>query len=580
MDAGPHRLALWSEPRTLDELLPAEAPLAQGWSVCRAEPAGEADGEAIRVEAVRGDERAEFTLRPLAEDSSGAGLEYGELRIGWRPLTPHPTGLGEVARALGERFPTQGGAALLARLAAAERQRRLSRLLSGGPPAGVEHHAEVVSTGDWRTGRWKVAAREALVGQRGTAIRLGRLVDPETLPKWACVEPWTRLEFHSGGSYGPCCASYLVSSDSLRAGGAEPAELWNGEGLRAFRRAMVDGRIEHLCSKSCPVLSGRTDTPDRIELQGGPASFVEAQLTLVDEILNGRETLTSGPLIACFPTTTYCNYDCLMCRFGAEGTLSDELPESFYTSLRRFAPGLQRLEALGGEPLASPVFRKFLAEEDFSQWPGLEIALITNGSYLTPKEQQKLTRAPMHLVVSLNAATDATYAAVNRGLPFGRIRDNLEALHARRRSGEMRGSVVYSMVLLRQNIHEIKAFAKMARDDGVKFRFMLPVGNLNETSIFRDARAMGRALADLEEILADEEQRGAETVAGLRGEVSVLRTRVAAGVEGPTESFAERVSGPMMRAPPSSEPLSGAQLAGAGAIAATLTALLAKLVLG
>ena len=60
--------------------------------------------------------------------------------------------------------------------------------------------------------------------------------------------------------------------------------------------------------------------------------------------------------------------------------------------------------------------------------------------------------------------------AVNRGLPWPRLREHLDALHRLRRDGEMRCSVTYSLVILRANLHELRAFAELARRDGVRYR--------------------------------------------------------------------------------------------------------------
>jgi molybdenum cofactor biosynthesis enzyme MoaA len=198
-------------------------------------------------------------------------------------------------------------------------------------------------------------------------------------------------------------------------------------------------------------------------------------------------------------------------------------------------PSLHLIEAAGGEPLAAPAFRDFLAEVDFHRFPQLQISLTTNGSYLTPREQERMAQVRFsNLTISMNAATADTYMKVNRGLEFARVRANLDALLQRKRAGLFGGSLVYSMVLLKENLHEISAFAELAREDDVMFRFMLPMHNRNNQSILTDKGMMEEALASLEAVARDERASGRiQRARWVLGEARVLRARLDAGLFAP-----------------------------------------------
>ena len=132
--------------------------------------------------------------------------------------------------------------------------------------------------------------------------------------------------------------------------------------------------------------------------------------------------------------------------------------------------------------------------------PQLQVNLVTNGSYLAPKLLDKLARVPFgNLTLSLNAATPATYLAVNRGLVWERVRAHLDDLLARQNAG-MRGEVTYSMVILKQNYCEIEAFAELALQDGVHVRYMLPFRDRNDSSILTDRSAMVASLQALQRV--------------------------------------------------------------------------------
>lgn len=513
----------------LSAALPPGLRLPDGWRVA----AVAAGAGRLSVFVARGaDEAVELTASPPEGSGDSGPFDLDGVRLCYQP-TPVAfeafRGAGHGVAARLREAAGEAGALPMLRAWMAQRAWRADALAA---PRGA---GAPVTPGTASRATLREEARRLLVDRRDVALPLGRLLAPEALPPWACVDPWTRLEFSTSRSIGPCCSDYQVSPRPLVEGAPLEAQ-WNSAVLRGFRRAMTSGRTGSHCCVTCPELAGALSVPARLELRGGPARFVEAQLDLVDAVLDGEEHLRCGPLVVCFPTTTYCNYDCLMCDFGVEGTLSDELPASFYASLRGWSAGLQRLEALGGEPLASPVFREYLATEDFSAYPGLEISLTTNGSYLTPRELDRYARAPLaNLVISLNAATPGTYAAVNRGLPWERIRANLAHLLARRRDrGGSLNAIVYSMVLLKRNVAEIRAFAELARGDGVRFRYMLPMHDRNGQSIMTDRGAMTEALAALEDVLSDAPADGLqEDARAIAGEASVLRRRLDRGVMQP-----------------------------------------------
>lgn len=392
----------------------------------------------------------------------------------------------------------------------------LKPIAGAGPAAG----------GDPTEG-WQDRARALLLDRLGESIALTDVLPPSALPAIPCVLPWTAFEHSPGGASGPCCANYQ-SRPQLARRGADHRTLWNGADMQAFRRAVSTEAQPSTCSPSCPILRGGGQRLDQLRLHGGPDSSVAAQLRTVEDMLQGREVARGGPLELRFATTTFCNYDCLMCSYGELGSLDDEADDTFYAAVGELLPELLVLEALGGEPLASPRFRRFLEETPFDAYPQLRVALITNASYLTPKQLDKLRHVPLSdLTISVNAASPETYLLVNRGLEWARIRRHLDALLDRRRDGELRTAIKYSMVILRSNLTEIAAFAELAWGDGVDVRFRLPNDNRNGESIMTDRALMTAALESLEEIARQAWERGAGTATReLLGVTRVLSQRL------------------------------------------------------
>jgi molybdenum cofactor biosynthesis enzyme MoaA len=346
---------------------------------------------------------------------------------------------------------------------------------------------------------WQERARQHLRDKPHLSLRLGQLVDPSALPDWPCTLPWTRLEVSQGGQIGPCCVEYQATT--FAAAPKLATALWNGPGMQAFRRAMLPSQgTPSTCRATCPVLVGQSQRAGDVRLRGGPTAALDSQIALIEDMLAGRTEVRGSPLAVCLATTSYCNYDCLMCPCGEEGKLSDQLPAAFYDDLQTLLPGMQLLEANGGEPLASPTFRDFLTTLDAVKLPQLQVNLVTNGSYLAPKLLDKLERVPFgNITLSLNAATPASYLLVNRGLPYERVRAHLDDLLARQKAG-MHGELTYSMVILKQNVSEIEAFADLALADDVHLRYMLPFRNRHESSVLTDRPAMLLALQALQRV--------------------------------------------------------------------------------
>ncbi|MBN1772430.1 MAG: radical SAM protein [Deltaproteobacteria bacterium] len=417
----------------------------------------------------------------------------------------------------------------------------LRRLRPNDLPTGLRPRARRparrVGPADWRK-----QARETLTGRPGRALRVGDLLPLDRLPALACILPWTRLDLFPGGkpparhTYGPCCSVFPKEMRSAPPG-ASPAELFDSDWMQDFRRAMLAGEPERLCRETCPMLQMRNARLEDHVLAGGPAPFVEAQLDRVEAILDGRLRLDMGPEMLHLPPVSACNYDCLMCEWGEDGTLDDELSDVFWTGLGRLLPGLKRvLVSSAGEPLLSPAFRRFVASFPFADAPWLELTMVTNASLLDERTVETLGRVPRcDVVVSLNAATAATYRRVNRGLPLARIRPKIDLLRTAFADGRLRGGLVYSMVLLRANHHELVDFCELAERDGAGVRLMLPYYDRGGQSSLTDRRVMETSLADLETVLRERCGKGwwNNWIRDVLFVAKLLRRRLDDGVEAP-----------------------------------------------
>ncbi len=384
------------------------------------------------------------------------------------------------------------------------------------------------------TGDWQQRVRDELIGHPDRSLVLAEILSADEVPMWPCALPWVRFEVSPNGWFGPCCRDYQALHTRLPRT-ALPDVAWNGPAMQAFRRAMTTAGHPSTCQASCPFLHAGNQKPADVRVPGGPAAAVENAIVAIEDMISGAEVMRADPMQLCLAATTFCNYDCLMCDYGETGTLDDELPSAFWESLRGLLGSVFFLEVNGGEPLASPVFRDFLGTLDARELPQLRILLITNGSYLTPKQLRRYANVPFeNITLSLNAASEDCYALVNRGLPWSRIRQHLDAIAATRRAGTLHGRVQYSMVVLKQNRHEIEAFADLARADGAAVRYQLPLKDRNDSSIMTDETAMLDAMARLERVGKSLLDAGRVREArGAIGSAQVLFERIAAGITRP-----------------------------------------------
>lgn len=375
---------------------------------------------------------------------------------------------------------------------------------------------------------WKDKARWLLVGRPEASIAVTELVSPAILPDIPCTRPWLRLEYHDGGTFGPCCADYMLGRYFVPAH-ATTQDLWFSDLFEKYRLEMLYSEKPAGCRNSCPVLQGRLEPATGLRLRGGSEAAVENQVRVVESLIERKVHCDWSPLSLCVPVTSFCNYDCLMCECGEKGDLGDEKPLEFWQGLGDFIGQGAEIDANGGEPLASPVFRRWLRDIACgSTWPF--VSVVTNAAFLTPRFIGSFKILPFRsLTVSLNAATPETYLAVNRGLSWSRIRRNLDALLDARLNGRLVGEIIYSMVILKTNIHEIIAFAEMAIADKVGVRFLLPQRNRNNQSIMTDERLMVEATEQLEQVAErlfeqGEERWARDALAGAK----VIRERLSA----------------------------------------------------
>ena len=185
----------------------------------------------------------------------------------------------------------------------------------------------------------------------------------------------------------------------------------------------------------------------------------------------GLDTLASFPPQVFLNFNQQCNARCLFCHMPEPRPGLKDAVEPRDLERMTWLRYVSDLALVGGfgETLVNPFFKENLAFLRASH-PHLRLCLWTNGISITEELCNLLVEGLSSLVVSLNAATAATWEQVmGGGRGFERICDRLRAIRAIKAShGTLEPRVSLSMVLLKETVHELPAMVDLAKELGAE----------------------------------------------------------------------------------------------------------------
>ena len=183
-------------------------------------------------------------------------------------------------------------------------------------------------------------------------------------------------------------------------------------------------------------------------------------------------TLLGEPLpqAISFETTNHCNLRCTHCGHTQFAPfVKGYLDEGLFDKLaRHLGPG--KIPAVGlsdfGEPFMSKrwwnIFDRARAVE------GLGISFITN-AVLLDRHLDKLDHPGLNIAISMDGASEPTYAHFRGAGYFEHVVGNLRQLRARESSGALPASHrSFIVVLSQRNVHEMPALVELAAELGVR----------------------------------------------------------------------------------------------------------------
>ncbi len=172
------------------------------------------------------------------------------------------------------------------------------------------------------------------------------------------------------------------------------------------------------------------------------------------------------------PVTDRCNLKCTMCpRQNTEELVEVDIPDDALRSLLKTSCGLSGILLQGlGEPLLYKNIFNVIKQLKRDMYRNSEIGLTTNATMLNGDVGTKLLDSGLNfLYFSVDAATKTTYEAIRVGADFDSVIKNIRHFAQSRSSlGIRRPRLMMNFVIMQQNLHEIGAFAAMARELGVE----------------------------------------------------------------------------------------------------------------
>jgi len=176
------------------------------------------------------------------------------------------------------------------------------------------------------------------------------------------------------------------------------------------------------------------------------------------------------PLGASFELTDRCNLSCVHCFInqpaGSCKVRQQELNLDQVKNIldKMAANGTLFLLLTGGEPLLRQDFADIYIH---AKQLGMMVTLFTNGTMITPEIADMLADMPPQAIeISLYGATAETYESVTR-LPgyFERCMDGIQLLN------EHHLPLGLKAILLQNNVHELDAMKRIAKDFDLQFRY-------------------------------------------------------------------------------------------------------------
>jgi molybdenum cofactor biosynthesis enzyme MoaA len=283
------------------------------------------------------------------------------------------------------------------------------------------------------------------------------------LAKSFCHNAFRHAEIHKGGELYVCCPSWLpITLGNIMRADVDISKTFSNPIARRIRSSFLARSFKYCNWHACPSIQG-------CELPDAPSALQKEEVK---------------ELYLAYDET--CNLQCPSCRTkkiamsGADRQHVDEI------LIPKLLPVIQNADFVkisgSGDPFASKHSRSVLSNSRDTTKRSLY--LHTNALLFDKDAYEELGLEGRIAVfdVSIDAATDSTYAVVRKGGDFEVLRQRLAYVKELRDSGKI-GFLKFSFVVQKKNFREMARFIEFAKEwnaDAVYFSAIRNWGALSE----------------------------------------------------------------------------------------------------
>lgn len=261
-----------------------------------------------------------------------------------------------------------------------------------------------------------------------------------------CYAPFTNMLFAHDGSVHVCCHNFGFSlgkypQQSIR-------EIWNSAKADELRESMR----RYDLTRGCAVCE--------MDLKSG--SYGEVKARHFDTVPRHPQY----PAMMEFLISNTCNLECVMCSGEFSSLIRknrEKLPplvtpydQEFLRQLEEFVPFLHETRFSGSGEAFSIDMLYEIWEMIIRQNPKCIIMVQSNGTILTERVKDILSRGNFQIGISLDSLNKETYESIRVNAKFEKVMDHIRYFEEYSRNNNRRFSL--AMCVMRQNWEELPAF--------------------------------------------------------------------------------------------------------------------------
>ncbi len=184
---------------------------------------------------------------------------------------------------------------------------------------------------------------------------------------------------------------------------------------------------------------------------------------------NNRKKLIidNKPVTAQIEPTSQCN---LRCEFCIREKVNAEIGTMSFENFRKILDKLDCLFKIHlsgqGEPFLHPELFKMIK---YANERGILVNTTSNGTVLTKKIIEDICKVEIgEITISIDSTKKELYESMRKGAKFDRLIENVKNLAEELKKKRRKTEVSFGIIILKENIDEIKEFVKLAEKLGVK----------------------------------------------------------------------------------------------------------------